>query len=285
MRREFARSLLVALVAPAVTILGLLAGGWWTSPAGNILEIAAGLSLVLILPGFTLTTALWPRRPEGSKVGSTLPGRTVGDLERLAWSLGLSIAVAVIGALLLNLLPGGLTRASWLVLLGTWAIVAVVAATARRHTVRQERNGVRVRAGQSWSRPRYRQAAASITAIAVVGSALWLACSSAASVSHAGFTQLWLVPQTNRDNDISSATRAQLGVHGYEPGNTRYRLVLRSNDTIIATWSFTLITDDVWQQMVDLPHGQQLAADLYRNDDRTPYRYVVLHSQTLDGQP
>ncbi|MGH3801256.1 MAG: DUF1616 domain-containing protein [Pseudonocardiaceae bacterium] len=282
MRREFARSLLVALVAPAMAIVGVLAGKWWTSLAGNILHIAAGLTLVLILPGSALTTALWPRRPEGSGVGTTLPGRAVGNLERLAWSLGLSIAVAVIGALLLNLLPGGLTRTSWLVLLGASAIVAAVVATARQHAVRQEHNAVHVRAGQGWGWPRNWQAAAFITAIALAGSALWLAHSSAASVSHPGFTQLWLIPQTNRNNDISSATRAQLGVHGYEPGSTRYRLVLRSNNTLIATWSFTLTTDDVWQRMVDLPRGQQLAADLYRNDDRTPYRNVVLHNQTQD---
>lgn len=284
MRREFASSLLVALVAPTVAILGVLAGEWWTGLAGNILQIAAGLPLVLILPGSALTTALWPRRPESGGVGARLARLGVGDLERLTSSLGLSIAVAVIGALLLNLLPGGLTRTSWLVFLGATAIVTTVVAATRQHAVWQMHNAVDL-ASRNRDWPGYRQAGTFVTAVVVAGSALWLAHSSAANVPPPGFTQLWLVPQTNRNNDISSATRAQLGVHGYERGNTDYRLVLRSNDTIIATWSFTLTTDDVWQQMVDLPRGQQLAADLYRNGDRTPYRNVVLHDQNQDRQP
>src|SRR5258708_19924598 len=62
------------------------------------------LPLVLVLPGYALTAAL-------------LPNRSLGVAERLMFSLGLSLAVVILGGLALNWTPFGLRAISWAVLL------------------------------------------------------------------------------------------------------------------------------------------------------------------------
>ena len=60
--------------------------------------------VVLLLPGYAIMSA-------------ALPASTLDRLERLTLSLGLSIAVTILGGLALNLAPAGLDRYSWSVLL------------------------------------------------------------------------------------------------------------------------------------------------------------------------
>lgn len=64
----------------------------WQSPV----RVVLGLVLVLVIPGYTLTTALFPQR-EG-----------LDGIERLALTLGLSIAVVPLIGLILNYTPWGI---------------------------------------------------------------------------------------------------------------------------------------------------------------------------------
>ena len=82
-------------------------------------RVTAGLPLVLVLPGYALTAALLPRR-------------SLGRPELALCALGLSLAVAALGGLLLNV-AGHLSRPVWDILL-TAVTIACCAIAGRRRT-------------------------------------------------------------------------------------------------------------------------------------------------------
>jgi hypothetical protein len=86
----------VTAAAAVVCALALLA------PLAPV-RVTAGLLLVLVLPGYALTAALLPRR-------------SLGRPELALCALGLSLAVAALGGLLLNF-AGHLSRPAWDILL------------------------------------------------------------------------------------------------------------------------------------------------------------------------
>ncbi len=99
MRRNHTDLLVVGVLAVVAAAAGALSG-----ERSNIVQAVLSLPLVLFLPGYALSAALLP------------DGRT-GLAERIAFSLGLSIAVAALGGLVLNRLPGGLNPGSWRLML------------------------------------------------------------------------------------------------------------------------------------------------------------------------
>src|SRR5438105_797407 len=74
-----------------------------------IVGIVLALPLVFILPGYALTEVLFRKR-------------SLGAPERLLFSIGLSLAIAILSGLILNLLPGGLQAISWALWLGLFTV-------------------------------------------------------------------------------------------------------------------------------------------------------------------
>src|SRR5712692_8392038 len=77
------------------------------------------LPLVLVLPGYALTSALFPNR-------------SLGVAERLVFSLSLSLIIVILGGLALNWTPFGLRPGSWAVLLSGITLAAGAVALVRR---------------------------------------------------------------------------------------------------------------------------------------------------------
>lgn len=86
----------------------------------SILRKALGLAFVLFFPGYVFVTALFPNRPE------------LDNLERLALSFGLSIAIVPLIGLGLNYTPWGIRLLPILVSLTVFNIVLAIAAIYRR---------------------------------------------------------------------------------------------------------------------------------------------------------
>ena len=87
----------IAIVMILATLLIIFV---FTLPDGNILRIAFGLPFLLFLPGYSLVSAMWARKSE------------LDGLERVALSLGLSIAIVALAGLGLNYTPWGITLTS-----------------------------------------------------------------------------------------------------------------------------------------------------------------------------
>lgn len=96
------------------------------------LRIIVGFPLVLFLPGYSLICALFPKKNE------------MNGMERIALSIGLSIAVVVIIGLVLSYTPWGIRLGPILVAISTFTLVLAAVTTARKETAVTEYKSIPV---------------------------------------------------------------------------------------------------------------------------------------------
>lgn len=211
------------------------------------------LPLVLVLPGYALIAVIFPNR-------------TLGTLERLIFSLGLSFSIAIINGLILNLTPWGLQTSSWAVSLGGITLAAVLAGVLRRG---QEP----VVFGTSY-KPSVGQVLLLGAALATAIIAIVVAYTGAIRHPSQRFTQFWITR--------AATDTIQLGVRSFEATTTSYRVELRIGERVIGEWtSVELQPDEEWTVQVNLPKAEAdveiVEALLYREDiPGTVYRRVFL---------
>lgn len=221
------------------------------------------LPFVLILPGYVITGALFPRG-------------ALGSIERLAVSLGLSLSVTVLGGVALNWTPWGLQPESWAVLLGGITIIAGGVALVQ---YRRFYNGVAFRPRLPL---RAREGVLLALAAALALGALGIARVGASTQQTPGFTQLWILPPAAPDGNA-----IRLGIRSMEANAEGYSLQLKAGNKILQEWPLIdLAPGMTWEDSVELggqqSRGRLIEAFLYRLD--TPgvvYRHVLLQS----GQP
>ena len=133
--------------------------------------------LVFVLPGYALTCAMFNKR-------------ALGVPERLVFSLGLSLIVVILGGLALNLTPLGLRANSWASFLGGISLGASIVALILRRG--QDKPASR------WSMKRltFLQGLLLVLAGLIICGAATVSINGASQQSHAGFTQLWILPAT-----------------------------------------------------------------------------------------
>jgi uncharacterized membrane protein len=251
-----------------------------------------GLSLLLLyLPGYALTTALFPAwRLDGP--------------ERLLFSLALSLAVVVLSGLILNWTPWGLQTITWVIWLGAITLaaggvalarwrkrllgpaddhravlesVSAVLAAVHSNTASSQSEQLATREARAHRPLAIRQwlalGLAGLLAVAAVG----LAQIGAAEAPTAGFTQLWLLPVDGGD-----ASAVRLGVYNREAVDVSYQLRLEYDGAALYEWpAIVLHPGATWETVVTLPPlpavGDTVTAMLSRPDSRTtPYRQVRL---------
>lgn len=92
------------------------------------LRIIVGFPSVLFLPGYSLICVLFPKKNE------------MNGIERIALSIGLSIAVVVIIGLALNYTPWGIRLGPVLLAISSFTLILVaVTATRRARSGREEK--------------------------------------------------------------------------------------------------------------------------------------------------
>ena len=207
-------------------------------------------------------------------------------LERVAIAAGLALMVPVFGGMGLYAAGIPLNRTAWVGLLSvvtlTGAAVALITRRRRpddpappRETQRGpgRRRPGRARPGRV--RPARRRwwptwnAVAFGAAAVIAAGAVGLAVASANAQKYPGYTQLWLAPRPGQPG------HASLGVDNEQGGTTTYRLVLRRQGRVSATWTLTLASGQTWQRTISYTTSLAMAADLYRLPDlRDPYRQV-----------
>jgi uncharacterized membrane protein len=189
---------LACLLALASAVLALLL------PGGPLCLVVA-LPLVLFLPGYALASAIFAR--------GKIPLRHL-----LVLSLGLSLAILALGALLLNYLPGGI-RAGWWALL----LAIVVFAAARAAAIR--RPSYRAAPKPSW-KPQPNPAKSALFAgggLAIVA-AIVLAFTPVGAKEAVGYTQMWIRPLGG------AKTGVEIGVGSAEQREASYRLWVKFGD-------------------------------------------------------
>jgi uncharacterized membrane protein len=233
--------------------------------ANGILRSLMAVLLVFVLPGRTLLAAWFPRRL------AEAPGN-------ILLTIILSIALTVMGGLLLNLLPSGLEAQTWALWLGGITLVNGVIALLR--TARPSDQPVPI------ATPALRPGQALMIALAslmLVG-AISLARGGVLSQPRPGFTQLWILPAAEPEG-------IQVGVQNEEGMPLTYWLVIRQGETPVqayydvevetgGTWNITVpLSPDMWSV------GQPIDAQLYRADQPdNVYRSVTLWLTETDSR-
>jgi uncharacterized membrane protein len=168
----------------------------------DLLRVLIGAPLLFFLPGYAITAAAFAR----------------GHIERshfLVFSVGLSLAVLALGALILNYLPGGV-RAGW------WAVLLflVVLGACRGAALRRAR---RAGAPVAWNVPQANRAQVGLLAggALLAVAAVVLAFVPLSATNAIGYTEIWIQPL-----EASEGPGVRIGVGSGERDDSTYRLVV-----------------------------------------------------------
>lgn len=246
----------IVLMVAAALVAGLaIVGG----PASVVVRGLLATPFVLLVPGYACVCAIF--------VGA------LGFAERLALSIGLSLALGGLVGLALHPTPLGVRPLPWLLAL---IVVTLAAATIAR------------RRGVSPVLPHRIGAALPLPQMPLLGMAVLVTCAAlgvaavgAQRAPMTGFTQLWLLPSGTQGTDS-----VNLGVENRENRTLHAALVLTQGGQEIQRWPDLALADRAtWQITIALPTADNngpIEATLYQNDDPTAiYRRVQL---LLDGR-
>lgn len=173
----------------------------------DLIRASVGLT-ILVLPGFALAIVCRPATP-------------LRQLDLFLAAAALSLASVAIGGLVLNLLPVGLGRLSWLGLIGALLLATAVLA----------RGGLPSLPREAWVGPKPGQALAMVAAGVLVAVAIAVARVGVQQPSEP-FTALWVVPE--------SPGTVEIGLDNREGSATTYRVEVSVDGRVTAT--FTSIT-------------------------------------------
>jgi hypothetical protein len=247
-------------LASALAVCALLAGS--LLPEGALLRVALTGPLVFIAPGYAIAAASLQRsRP--------------GLLERLALGLGLSLALAACGALVLNLTPWGLNSTSWMAFLAAITLGASLLAWYARATDPARRA---VRVGGLYPNIRPLDAALLMLAALIGAVTLGLSTSPPPQQPSQSYALLWAVP------DKQTTATIHLGVQNMLPSREDYVLRVEQYDQTIQEYAIQLEPAQTWQTDLQLsPGAMQTGADiqavLFRADSPfTPFRQAVVRA-------
>jgi uncharacterized membrane protein len=216
------------------------------------LRIALAVPLVLVLPGYAITMAVFATRP-------------LDHAATILFSIALSLTAAVLGGFVLNLTPEGLRTGSWTILLITMTLGAGVVALARRRALVIVKEVYPRDWGGRLPLRRWDSVFFGLALVLVAG-AFHIAVTGADTQPATGFTQLWLLP-----SDDGSSNVVRVGLRNGEAGVTSYRLQLITRGVVIAEWpEVELQPHQTWEDIATLPanrtDGTTVEALLYRND-------------------
>jgi uncharacterized membrane protein len=219
--------------------------------APTVVRALAGIPLALFLPGYAVTAAVFARH--------RLDWVTV-----LVLSIAFSFVVVILGGVLLNALPPGLTESSWATLVVLSTVGAAGFAAPR---VERDAPEPRKRVLPRLTRPEMGLLALSIV---LVSAAAVLARTPLPAAGVRGYTTLSIVPRA------TSAGTVTLGVQSSETRPTAYRLkVLENAKRVRYDRRLTLAPGQRWLLPISVDRSaRRLDAQLFRGG--TVYRRVRL---------
>jgi len=171
------------------------------------LRVIAAIPLLLVLPGFAVMQASFPRRPPAWPLLATL-------------TIGLSLSLLAVGVVILHLLPGRFGEASW----AAWALLITLGGCAVAAWRRPARAGSTPRSEPRRGMPplpRPQVAMLAVAAVALAGTVI-LAAEVWPAKNAIGYTRLWMLPS----EPGAKVPHVTVGIQSEEQEQTVYRLVL-----------------------------------------------------------
>lgn len=189
------------------------------------------LPLVLFLPGYALSAAIFPPR-------------FVTRDERAVFVVAFSIGAAALGGLALQVfVPLG--RAGWLVLLLLVTLGACAVALARRARM----SGRRTPAGPKPHRPAPIVAVPVLLATLIAAAALAVASGGAErELEDSRFAAIWIVSRQTGPGPFERAL--VIGVENHRPNRTKYVVRVSRGEGAVVRWPIRLDADETWSRRV-----------------------------------
>jgi uncharacterized membrane protein len=244
MRRDL---VLVVALACLAFVMALFTPPLW-------LRATLLVPLVLALPGYAVAANLFPPR-------------SISPAERGVYTVGLSIALAAAGGLLIQLVIG-LDRDVWAAFLAALTIAAAVRALRGEDGRRAPMPAVKL--------PRSLPVAAAVFVLAAVIAGLAIASAGTGlrdAQAKIHFTDFWLLP----GGGGTTTTKVAVGLRSHEGRPTRYTLVLSRGDIRLASDRLGLRAGERWERtfvVPEAPGDAAVVATLKR--DGLPYRRLNL---------
>ena len=268
------QKVLIAIIAITLLLFPLVA---FTS---GVLRIIFGLCLVLFFPGYTLLSALFPRK------GS------LGGVERIALSFGLSIAIVPLVGLILNYTPWGIRLYAILIAITIFIFAAAAIAWQRqRRLPAQERFHVvfNLKLPQ-WAGMSNLDKGLSVGLVVAIVAALGcLGYVIANPKQGEKFTEFYILgPEGKAENYpqqvmVGEEAKVILGIVNHEHQPLSYRVVIEINgvkDKELGTGM--LAHEEKWEQVVGFTPAevgvkQKVEFWLYKDEEAQPHLEQPLH--------
>lgn len=265
-----------ALRAPLVTwgpaVLALLAWALTAQGAVPPARWAGGALLAFALPGIAATGALFPTRP-------------LSNVERAVLAPALSLAVVVLGGLLVDVLGMRLTAGTWGGLTAIATVVLAAVRYLREFLAARDGRPVTVDAVPDEESGRFaaadrRTAVLKLGSLALVavllGGAFWIAMRGAHHQTEAGYTALSIIQED--DNNPGDGMRpVTVAVECHEDDTTRYLVQVQGAPSgTVTRIVVSLDPGEVFKSDLLVPSADKVTAELFKGTDTTPYRSVFL---------
>ena len=241
------------------------------SPA-DWLRIILGLPFLLFFPGYTLVLALFPRK-EG-----------LGGIERLALSLGLSIAVVPLIGLLLNYTQWGIRLEPVLYSVALFIfITSIIAGIRKSRLAPEERFSVEIGLGRLEGKGIGDKILSIILVLFIVGAIGALAYTVVMPKVGERFTEFYLLGAdgqiANYPQELAIGERGQviIGIINQEHETVTYRVeVMVDGVKNNEAGPVTLEHDEQWQAPLDFTpdkagEDQKVEFLLFKNEGSQPY--------------
>ena len=268
------QKVLIAIIAITLLLFPLVA---FTS---GVLRIIFGLCLVLFFPGYTLLSALSPRKGD------------LSGIERIALSFGLSIAIVPLVGLILNYTPWGIRLYAILIAITIFIFAAAAIAWQRqRRLPAQERFHVvfNLKLPQ-WAGMSNLDKGLSIGLVVAIVAALGcLGYVIANPKQGEKFTEFYILgPEGKAENYpqqvmVGEEAKVILGIVNHEHQPLSYRVVIEINgvkDKELGTGM--LAHEEKWEQVVGFTPAevgvkQKVEFWLYKDEEAQPHLEQPLH--------
>ncbi len=242
-------------------------------------RIVLGLPFVLFFPGYMLLCVLFPQKSD------------ITNLERLALSIGLSLAITPLIALALNYTPMGIQMSSIVTSLFGFTIAMTILTYYRRTKLSQDQKFtslINIKMPKLKSLNTFDKLSIIGFFVAVLSIAMLTGYLASQPKIYQQYTEFYVLdsngqpPQNPLNLTAAENATIILGITNHEYENVTYKITLTLNGTIIETISnITLSNQMTWQQNYVFAALQthdrlDLEITLYREGVADPYRSLQL---------